>query len=120
MDLLEIFEDSQDVIERPAGAIIFEEGDDGDYMYVILQGKVRLSLRGETIGAEFPGGIVGEMALLNSDVRSATATTETTCKLALIDRECFIALIRHTPEFALHVMNVLADRLRLANEILAE
>jgi CRP/FNR family cyclic AMP-dependent transcriptional regulator len=59
------------------------------------------------------------MALLDSDDRSATATAMTDCVLAPIDVHSFKMLIQHTPDFALHVMNVLADRLRLANEKIA-
>jgi CRP/FNR family cyclic AMP-dependent transcriptional regulator len=116
MNLLEIFESTEDLIEYPAESIIFEEGAQGDFMYVIMRGSIQLSLHGELIGEEVAGGIVGEMALLNSDNRSTTAKTSTACLLAPIDLHSFKLLIQHTPDFALHVMNVLADRLRLANE----
>ena len=116
MDLLEIFEDSGDLLKFSAGTAIFEEGSAGDFMYVVVDGRIRLSLRNEYIAEESTGGIVGEMALLNSDDRSATATAMTDCVLAPIDLHSFKLLIQHTPDFALHVMNVLADRLRSANE----
>ncbi len=116
MNLLDIFENSQDLLKFPAGTVIFEEGSEGDFMYVVMEGEIRLSLHNEFIAEESPGGIVGEMALLNSDERSATATAMTDCLLAPIDLHSFKMLIQHTPDFALHVMNVLADRLRLANE----
>ena len=119
MNLLEIFESSDDLHRFPAGTAIFEEGSKGDFMYVLVEGKIRLSLRNEFIAEEFPGGIVGEMALLNSDERSATATAVTDCLLAPIDLHSFKVLIKHTPDFALHVMTVLADRLSLANEKIA-
>ena len=116
MNLLEIFENSGDLLKFPAGTAIFEEGSKGDFMYVVVQGKVGLSLHGEYIAEESPGGIVGEMALLSSENRSATATAMNDCLLAPIDLHSFKMLIKHTPDFALHVMNVLAERLRLANE----
>ncbi len=119
MNLLEIFENSGDLHKFPAGTTIFEEGKEGDFMFVVIEGKIRLSLRNEFLGEESPGGIVGEMALLNSDERSATVTAMTDCLLAPIDLHSFKLLIQHTPDFALHVMNVLADRLRLANEKIA-
>ena len=120
MDLLEVFEDSADLERYSAGSVIFEEGNPGELMYVILEGDVRLSLHDTDIATASPGAIIGEMALLNSDVRSATATALADCKLAPIDVHSFKLLIQHTPDFALHVMNVLADRLRLANEALAD
>ena len=119
MDLLEIFENSEDLLRFPAGTAIFEEGSVGDFMYVVMKGQVQLSLRNEFLAEASPGGIVGEMALLDSDERSATATATTDCVLAPIDLHSFKMLIQHTPDFALHVMNVLADRLRLANEKIA-
>ena len=119
MDLLEIFGNTGDVVKFPAGTTIFKQGADGDFMYVIVEGTVRLTLRNEFIDEEGAGGIVGEMALLNSDARSIDATAKTDCRLAPIDLHSFKMLIQHTPDFALHVMNVLADRLRLANEKLA-
>ncbi len=119
MNLLEIFENSDDLLKFPVGTRIFEEGTEGDFMYVVMEGKVRLSLHNEYIAEVSPGDIVGEMALLDSDERSATAIAMSDCLLAPIDLHSFKMLIQHTPDFALHVMNVLADRLRLANEKIA-
>ena len=118
MNLLEIFENSDDLLKFPAGTTIFKEGAVGDFMYVIVAGRIRLSLQNEYIGEESAGGIVGEMALIDLDKRSATATALTDCRLAPIDLHSFKLLIKHTPEFALHVMKVLVDRLRLANEMI--
>ena len=118
MDLLEIFNDSADLETFPAGTLILEEGTAGELMYVILEGTIQLSLHGRPIAKLATGDILGEMALLRSDVRSATATAASDCVLAPIDLHSFKSLIQHTPEFALHVMNVLAERLRGVNEAL--
>ncbi len=119
MDMLEVFKDSDDLVEFSAGSVIFEEGTEGEFMYVILEGEIGLSLHGQTIGTAGPGAIVGEMALLNSQVRSATATAMADCHLVPIDVHSFESLIKYTPQFALHVMNMLAERLRLVNEALS-
>ena len=119
MELADIFEDSEDLVDFQPGDLVFEEGSDGHQMWVVMSGEVRLSLRGETIGVEHRGGIIGEMALLNSSERSATGKATKPTVLAPIDEESFLLLIKHRPEFSLHVMNVLADRLRLANELLS-
>ena len=119
MDLLEVFRDSADVVEFSAGSVIFEEGTDAEFMYVILEGEIKLSLHGQAIATADPGTIVGEMALLNSDVRSATATAMADCRLVPIDVHSFESLIQYTPDFALHVMIMLADRLRKVNEALS-
>jgi CRP-like cAMP-binding protein len=112
MELLEFFRDWKDVVEYPARKIIFSERDPADVMYVILAGEVELTLRGEPLGAEGSGGIFGEMAMINSSLRSATATTLTKVKLARLNRDEFKEIVDANTEFALHIMAVLANRLR--------
>jgi len=114
MDLLEIFKDSEDVVEFPAGAVIFTEGNEGNHMYVVMEGEVTISLKGTELATAGAGEIVGEMALINADIRSATVIARTNCRLALIDQSSFESLLRHVPDFSSHVMNVLAERLNLA------
>lgn len=118
MNLLEVFKDSEDVEEFPAGSVIIQEGDDGNRMYIVIKGKVDISLKNRNIGSVLPGEILGEMALLNSDVRSATATALTDCQLALIDQASFQLLLKHVPDFALHIVNVLATRLQGAYQVI--
>ena len=118
MDLLEVFKESTDLVSYPSGSVIFEEGGDAEFMYVVMEGEINLSLHGQTIAVVSPGAIVGEMALLDSSVRSATATAASDCSLVPIDIHSFKSLIQYTPDFALHVMSVLAQRLRRVNEAL--
>ena len=116
MKFLELFHDWEDVEEYRSGTVIFSERDPADVMYIILSGEVELTLHGEPLGAEGEGGIIGEMAMINASTRSATATTLTKVKLARLDREQFRVFIHENTEFALHVMAVLANRLRAVNE----
>ena len=118
MDLLEVFKDSDDLVEFPAGAVIMTEGKEGNFMYVVMRGEVTISLRNKVLARALPGEIVGEMALINSDIRSATVTANTDCLLALIDQSSFESLLRHVPEFTLHVMNVLANRIDSAYKMI--
>jgi CRP/FNR family cyclic AMP-dependent transcriptional regulator len=118
MDLLEVFKDSEDKVEFPAGAVIFTEGHEGNLMYVVLKGEVCVSLKDKVLAMAGPGEIVGEMAVINSDIRSATVTARTDCQLALIDQASFESLLRHVPDFTMHVMNVLVDRLQNAYEMI--
>lgn len=120
MNLLEVFKDSEDVEEFPAGSVIINEGESGNRMYIVVKGKVNISLKNRNIGSVLPGEIVGEMALLNSDVRSATATAQTECHLALIDQSSFKLLLKHVPDFALHVVTVLATRLQGAYQMVEQ
>lgn len=118
MNLLEVFKDSEDLMEFPAGAVIMEEGQEGDVIYVVMNGEVTISLKNKVLASAGPGEIVGEMALISSEMRSATVTARTDCVLAVIDQASFDSLLRHVPEFTLHIMNVLADRLKAAYEMI--
>jgi len=120
MDLLEVFKDSEDVLEYPAGTVIAVEGDQGNQMYVVMRGEVTISIHGRNMAIAGPGEIVGEMALINSNVRSATVTAKTDCRLALIDQASFNSLLRHVPDFSLYVMRVLTQRLKSAYERIGE
>lgn len=118
MNLLEIFNDSDDLVGYPAGSLIFEEGVEGRYMFVVVEGEVRLSLHDKELATALPGDIVGEMALINSEIRSATATAVTDSLLAVIDQKSFNVMLKHVPDFSIHIMNVIAERLGVAYEML--
>lgn len=118
MNLLEIFENYDAVEVYPAGSTIIEEGARGDLMYVVVEGEVRISLKDKLLAIVGAGGIVGEMALISPDIRSATVTAETDCRLAPIDQASFESMLRHVPDFSMHVMNVLASRLQNAYEMI--
>jgi CRP/FNR family transcriptional regulator, cyclic AMP receptor protein len=96
-----------------AGAKIFDEGDAADTVYLVKDGEVELTTGAnhvlEIVG---PGGIFGEMAVIERDTRSATAIARTDCELVTIDRRRFWFLVQETPYFAEIVMRVMADRLR--------
>jgi CRP-like cAMP-binding protein len=70
----------------------------------------------ETVG---PGALIGEMALIDESLRTASALAKTPCRLAEIDRRRFHFLVQQTPHFATHVMKTLADRLRHMNAVAA-
>jgi CRP/FNR family cyclic AMP-dependent transcriptional regulator len=112
MDLLHLFEHAAVVEEYSAGDTIFEEGSPGDVLYVVLDGQVDISIRGKTIDTAGPGDIVGEMALIDAESRSATATALTDCRVTPVSERKFLFMIQQTPFFSLNVMRVLADRLR--------
>lgn len=119
MLMLEMFGDWEDQVDFKKGEVVFREGEPADNMYVVLQGEVEVLLKGEPLGAELPGGILGEMAMINAKHRSATAVALQKSTLARINREQFRQSIIKNPDCALHVMAVLANRLRIANMLLA-
>lgn len=115
MKYLKMFKKWKDVEEHSAQAIIFTEGAPADALFVILSGEVDLSLRGESLGAEGVGGIIGEMAISPAAARNTTATAITDVKLARVTRHQLNLLMTKNAEFALHVMAILANRLRAVN-----
>ena len=116
MGFLGMFRDWEGVEEYRAGTVIFSEQDPAEVMYVIISGEVGLTLRGEPLGTEGKGGIIGEMAMIDSATCSATATTLSQAKLARLDRDQLREFIDGNTEFALHVMAVMANRLRAVDE----
>ena len=116
MKFLELFRGQDDLVEFDAQTVIFAEGAPVDVMYVVVSGEVQLTLHGERLGVEGEGGIIGEMALIRSATRNATATALTDVKLARLDRKQFERLISENSKFALHVMSTLANRLRAVDK----
>jgi len=120
MDMRGLFRDTEDARHVQAGATICEEGEPGDEMYVILEGEVEIRVGSHLLATIGPGEIVGEMALIDTAARSASAVAKSDCRLAPVDEQRFLFLVQHAPYFALNVMQVLADRLRLANQVRRE
>lgn len=112
MDVLELFRNSKHARRFSAGETVFRQGEPGDVMYVITSGEVSITRDGKTVESLAPGDIFGEMALIDSRPRSGTATTLSEAELVPIDQEWFSFLIRKNPSFALHVMSLMAERLR--------
>jgi len=100
------------------GSHVFDEGDEGTCMYIVKEGKVDLLYKEKLLATVDKGGIFGEMTLIDYQPRSATAVAKTDCHLVPVDERHFARLVQETPTFALQVMRVLVQRLRLMNEML--
>lgn len=94
------------------GEIIFAEGEPGDFMYVIIEGEVAVTLDGRLVNYLGPGTLFGEMALMDKRPRSATVTAAVACRVLPLDTQRFETLIRDEPAFALQVMAIMTERLR--------
>lgn len=115
---IDLFRNSKDFVSFSASQTIFQEDEPGDVMYVVLEGEVDILIDGKVISTLGPGGLFGELALIDTRPRSATAVARTDCKLVPISAKRFAYLVQQTPNFALHVMRVMADRLRRMDEAL--
>jgi CRP-like cAMP-binding protein len=109
-----------------AGTVVLREGDEGDAMYVIKQGRVRIEKHTPaqdsytvTFLDENGTGFFGELALLDRDLRSATVVAETDCEFLVISRARFEAFGDRHPRAGLvisrKIARNLAARLRRAN-----
>ena len=101
-----------------AGDVIFREGDKADELFVIKSGHVRIQVGNRTMADLVADNIFGEMALIDSEPRSATAVAITDVELVPISEKQFLFLVTQTPYFALKVMRILAQRLRVTNKSL--
>ncbi len=99
-----------------AGETIFREGDTATELYVIERGRVKISLGNRLLDELDDNGIFGEMALIDNEPRSATAIAATDVTLVPVTEKQFLFLVSNTPFFALKVMRVMADRLRVSNK----
>lgn len=95
-----------------AGTLIIKEGEPGNVMYIVKEGTVEVRAANRVLETVEPGGIVGEIALIDAKGRSASVVAKTDCQLLPVDEEQFVLLVQQMPYFALQVMRVLADRLR--------
>lgn len=95
-----------------AGDVVFEQGDEGDVMFVVVSGAVTLRDGERTLDTVEAPGIFGEMALIESKPRSLSAVVEENAELVEIPARTFWVLVHETPYFARLVMRVMAARLR--------
>lgn len=105
------------------GAVLFQEGERGDSAYLILTGRVDVSvasLKGSVVVATIgEHNIVGEMALLGDMPRTATITASEPLETLRIKKDQFFQLLRDLPQMTLEIMRELAVRLNNANRELS-
>jgi len=119
MNPAELFRHETAALQLAPGDFLFREGDRGEKMYVLLDGEIEILLGDLVLETAGPGTLIGEMALIDDNPRTASAVAKTFCRLAEIDRRRFHFLVQQTPHFATHVMQTLADRLRHMNAVAA-
>ncbi|MBK8087940.1 MAG: cyclic nucleotide-binding domain-containing protein [Chitinophagaceae bacterium] len=103
-------------MEYEQGTPVFNEGDIGDSMYVIYKGEVKIHKGNSTLAVLKEKEVFGELSLLDSETRSASATCDTDCFLFKLDQDPFYELLEARPEIARGFIKILCQRLRLLNE----
>lgn len=104
------------IVSHAAGVTIVHKGEPAHEMFLLRKGRVAIQLGGETVEEIGPGGIFGEMALIDHAPRSASAVAIEDSEIIPIDERLFFILVQDAPYFALDVMRVLTDRIRNMNQ----
>lgn len=99
-------------MHAPVNRVIMSEGEAGAFLYVVLEGRIAISVRSRVVERVGTGGIFGEMALVDQSPRAASAVAETDCSLLPINRADFVGLVKSNPAFAVSLLKAVAERLR--------
>lgn len=102
-------------VSKEAGETVIKAGETGGCMFVVQSGEAQILHEGVALDVVGPGGVVGEMALVDGSLRSATVVARTDLQLMPISKSDFELLIRRHPDFGIYVMKVMSLRLRLMN-----
>jgi CRP-like cAMP-binding protein len=113
------------LVKLRKGQSLFKEGDDGDHLFIVSNGKVKLGTKSPD-GRENllmilgPGDMFGDLSLFDSGPRTATATAVTDTKLLSLGQDKVIPWVKEHPEVSLHLLARLASRLRRTNEVVGD
>lgn len=117
------------IYRAPPGAILFREGDKGDFMCIVLEGKLEVRKEDnrhidKTVTAILPGRSLGEMTIVDGEPRSATAVVVAPSLLAVLTRGNFLQIMRDKPALSakllLKIAQLISQRLRLTSGILVD
>ena len=107
------------------GQVLFREGDSGDKLYVVCEGKVKLG-RTSSDGRENllailgPGEMFGELSLFDPGPRTATATAVTDTQISALGHDDLTTWVSGRPEVALSLLKQISSRLRRTNEVIGD
>lgn len=112
-----------DELKVPEGHMLFQAGDPGDSLFIVRVGQIELFIK-DTVGQKIvlhaaqPGDMFGELAMLDSGPRTATAVALMDSEVLVLDRDDLILLFQRKPEAALHMLASLSGLTRKADELL--
>lgn len=108
--------------DAASGQVIFNAGEPGDSLYIVVSGTVELSVR-DTTGSRIVlaecrrGDFFGELSLLDGGARTATATAVSPGDLLVLDREDLMTFLRAHPDAALDLLTIMGERLRTTDAL---
>ncbi len=116
---------SMDSVKISKGSVLFAEGDEGDHLYVIVDGKLKLGTssgdgRENLLSILGPGEMFGELSLFDPGPRTSTATAVTDAKLLSLGQEKLLPWLATNPNVSLQLLARLAQRLRRTNEAVGD
>ena len=100
-----------DEIDLPQGKILTREGERGREFFILLEGEAEVRRKGRKLATRRAGEFFGEIALLSNVPRVATVTAATPVQALVVRDVDFRALLAHTPQIALKVLEKVAERL---------
>ena len=103
------------------GATIYAKGDPGNSLVAVISGTVKISVssadgRSAILNLIGPGEIVGEVAVLDGQARTADCTANTNCEIFIIDRREFLPFVRSQPALAMKFIELLCTRVRWTSD----
>ena len=107
------------VVRFAEGRKIMREGQAGINMYIVLEGRVTITINDNIVEKLVPGGVFGEMALVDQSPRTASAIARTECALLSINREALIGLVKYDQSIGMAMMRCVAARIRYMNSLFA-
>ena len=116
---------SMETVRLAKGATLFSEGDRGEHLYVIVEGKLKLGTssgdgRENLLSILGPGEMFGELSLFDPGPRTSTATAVTDVHLLSLGHDQVSPWVTRHPQVALHLLARLAQRLRRTNEVVGD
>jgi CRP-like cAMP-binding protein len=116
---------SMENVKLGKGTVLFSEGDEGDHLYVIVEGKLKLGTssgdgRENLLSVLGPGEMFGELSLFDPGPRTATATAVTDVRLLSLGHDKVIPWVTQHPQVALDLLGRLSQRLRRTNEVVGD
>jgi CRP/FNR family transcriptional regulator len=112
-------------VKLSRGDRLFEEGDDGAALYVVLDGKIKLTRaaadgRENLLSVLGPGEMFGELSLFDPRPRTSSASAVTDATVAALAHDALRGLLLERPDVSMHMLQALARRLRRANDVVAD